>query len=412
MKSFFSNVWTKRFVAIIASLYTVGVCFLAYFSIFYSFHIDDRLSLCLVVSSVSVIALILMLYTRKQILTRLSSFLILIFMVPVVLLNFSEKSLIIPIIITGILILLFSGAGEGTKTVIGTVILLMYVFSALGYFLFTSFFVTVAKTEVIESGESPSGKYRYSIINTEDTSNGSTAIYIEPNYADVTYPFITFKLKNIKRAVYQVRPMCEEINIEWTNENRANISEQLNEISDNIEVSLSQEELETLGYTMENTLEVGNVNVYILLEAGYTASDVRPIKLDDLSDEQLALFDIGREKSGRYYVLNPTDELLEKTKKTSADRIYFTELNKKQLKIFNNSHLDEYDRRLFEIQKNYSVPFKSLTDEQLAGFGISESGDVLKFNGKVCFRYYVAELENYFDVDSRTLSLELLNPTN
>ncbi|MDE7097890.1 MAG: hypothetical protein K2O60_01915, partial [Ruminococcus sp.] len=86
--------------------------------------------------------------------------------------------------------------------------------------------------------------------------------------------------------------------------------------------------------------------------------------------------------------------------------------NKKQLKIFNNSHLDEYDRRLFEIQKNYSVPFKSLTDEQLAGFGISESGDVLKFNGKVCFRYYVAELENYFDVDSRTLSLELLNPTN
>ena len=106
-------------------------------------------------------------------------------MLPVVLLYFGEWGLIIPIVIVGIVILLLSGAGEGMKTAIATIILLLYIFGALGYFLFTSFFVAATKEEVIDTGVSPSGAYRYRIVNTEDTSNGSTAIYVEPNTAMV-----------------------------------------------------------------------------------------------------------------------------------------------------------------------------------------------------------------------------------
>ena len=43
-----------------------------------------------------------------------------------------------------------------------------------------------------------------------------------------------------------------------------------------------------------------------------------------------------------------------------------------------------------------------------AQLGVPEKGDVMYFNGEVCFRYYVAELEEYFDVDSRHFSLDLL----
>lgn len=411
MKSFFSNVWVKRFVSIIAAFYTVGVCYLAYYSIFYSIHVDDRLSLCLIVSAVSVIALILMLYSRKQILTRISSFVILTAMLPVVVLYFGEKELIIPIVITGILILLFSGAGEGTKTVIGTVILLMYVFGALGYFLFISFFVTSADTEVIESGISPSEKYRYSIVNTSDTSGGSTSVYIEPNYADEVYPFVTFKLKNMERTVYQTRPICEEVSFEWETMNRADITSELNKISGDIEVTLTKEELESFGYTIDNTLEISDVNVYCLFEAGLTASDVAPIKLDELDDAQLAVFDIGRDSAGRYYVLEPTDELIASID-SESDTAYLSELDSKSMEIFNKSHLDELGYILFEVGHNYDIPLSELTDEQLEELGITESGDVLTFNGKVCFRYYVAELENYFEIDSRALSLDLLNPVS
>ena len=76
MKAFFSNVWTKRFVSIIAVFYTVAVCFLSYYSIFYDIHIQSQSSVCIIVSAVSVIALILMLYTRNQLLTKISSFVI------------------------------------------------------------------------------------------------------------------------------------------------------------------------------------------------------------------------------------------------------------------------------------------------------------------------------------------------
>ncbi len=412
MKAFFSNVWTKRFVSLIAALYTAGVCCLAYFSIFFSIHVDDRLSLCLLVSAVSVIALILMLYTRKQLLTRISSFVILTAMIPVVVLYFSEKALLIPIVITGVLILLLSGAGEGTKTVIGTIILLLYIFAALGYFLFTSFFVTSAKTEIVKSGVSPSGRYRYEIVNTEDTSNGSTSVVIEPNYADVVYPFVTFKLKNMEHTVYNVRPMCEEVKLEWQTQNRKDITSELNKISGDIKVNVTRSEYEGLGYTVDNAIQVSDVNLYTLFEAGLTASDVAPINLDTLSDEQIAVFDIGRDSEGRYYVLEPTDALLEKTEKATGDKVYLGELDSKGIEVFNESHLDEFGNTLFEVVKDYSVPLKELSDEQLASLGISESGDVLIFNDKVCFRYYIAETENYFDVDSRKFSLDLLNPVS
>ncbi|MDE5855116.1 MAG: hypothetical protein K2O36_03660 [Ruminococcus sp.] len=408
MKNFFENIWTKRFVSVIAALYTVGVCFLSYYSIFYSIHIKEKVSLCLVVSAVSVIALILMLYTRKQILTRISSFLILTAMLPVVLLYFGEKELIIPIIIMGILILLLSGAGEGTKTLVGTIILLMYIFGALGYFLFTSFFVTSAKTEIIESGVSPSGRYRYSVVNTEDTSNGSTAVYIEPNYADVTYPFVTFKLKNIERIVYHERPVCEEINLEWTNQTRENITNELNSITKDINVTLTDSELKEFGYTIDSQLEIANINIYYLLEVGLTAKDVKPIRLDTLSEQQLAVFDIGKDSEGKYYVLEPSEELLSKAKKSASDTVYLSELDSKGIKAFNQSHLDEFGYTLFDIEKNNTVPLSELNDEQLATLGVSESGDVLSFNGKTCFRFYVAELEDYFGVDSRKFSIDLL----
>lgn len=409
MKAFFSNVWTKRFVSLIAALYTVGVCGLAYFSIFYSIQVDDRLSLCLVVSAVSVIALILMMYTRKQILTRISSFLILTAMIPVVVLYFNEKALLIPIVITGVLILLFSGAGEGTKTVIGTVILLFYIFAALGYFLFTSFFVTTAKTDTIASGKSPSGRYRYEIVNTEDTSNGSTSVIIAPNYADVVYPFVTFRLKNMEHTVYNVRPMCEEISVEWQEQKRADITKDLNEVSKDIEIEVTRSEYETLGYTLDNAFQIAEVNIYKLFEAGFTASDVSPIKLDTMNDNQLAVFDIGRDASGMYYVLDPTAELLDYA---GVSKVYLNELDAKGIEIFNNSHLDELGYTFFELEKDYSVQLSDLSDEQLASIGISETGDVLVFNGKVCFRYYVAEVENYFDINSRKFSLDLLNPVS
>lgn len=408
MNNFLGNIWTKRVVAVLSLLYALAVCRLCYFSIFYEIHVRDRVSLCLTVTVVSIIALVAMLYTRKQVITRIASFIILPAMLPVVLLYFGEWGMIIPIIITGVTILLLSGAGEGGKTAVGTIVLLMYIFGALGYFVFTSFFVSSAKETLVEKGTSPSGRYRYTVINTEDTSNGSTAVYVEPNYADEDFPFVNFTLKSMDRVVYRVRPIAEEIDIEWTTQSRQDVTQQIEAISDNIEITLTDDELKQLGYTYDNKLTLSDVDIDMKLQIGLDGSNVDPILLDSLNDEQLAVFGIGRDPNGRYYILSPSAEVIDSAGAGSGKKIYFSEIDSDTIEKFQSEYLDEYYDYKFKVTKDRTVLLNTLTDEQLKSFGVSDQSDVMTFNGKVCFRSYVAEIEDYYDVDSRHLSIDLL----
>lgn len=436
MSKFFANVWTKRVVAVLSIVYMLFVCRLCYFSIFYDMHINDRVSTCLAVSGVSLAALIVMLYTRHQILTRIASFVILPAMLPVVLLYFGEWGLIIPIIAAGIIILLLSGAGEGIKTALATIILLMYIFGALGYFLFSTFFVASVKEQVVDTGVSPSGTYRYRVVNTEDTSNGSTAVYVEPNYADVKNTFATFTLKNQEHIVYMNRPVQSKVDISWTTQNRQEITDKLNSISDEIEVTVTDAELKRLGYTYDNKLMLSNLSASRKFALGLTASDVDPVPLDTLNAEQLDFFGIGKEADGRYYILDPDPLVIEKNGTDPGERIYFSEIKPKALKIYNRLNVDPPTGiTYFNVTKSHTVMLNTLTDAQLADLGVSESGDVMLLSSskmvvaeedknkedavpteevvtaqdKIVFRYYVAELEDYFDVNSRRLTLDLLN---
>lgn len=408
MKAFFSNVWVKRFVSIIPVFYTIAVGYLCYYSIFYDIHIQDRQSLCVIVSAISLIALILMLYTRNQLLTKISSFLILAAMLPVVVFWMDEKHLYVPIVIAGVIILLFSGASEGKKTMLGTVILLSYIFGALGFYLFNSFFVTHAKKEILKSGVSPSGRYRYELINTEDTSGGSTSIVIEPNYADVSYPYVTLTLKDMERVCYQVRPMLEEeVKLDWSTGTREEITKELNGISDDIRINLTDAEFEAYNIDIDRRLEISGINLYKLIEIGKSASDVDPLKLDDLSESQLAVFDIGKDESGKYYVLEPTAEFYTAIGRMEGDRILLSELDSKGYEAFSEMHLDELGYTLYDLGKDNTIALSELSDSQLAELGVSESGDVLKFNDKICFRYYVAELEDYYNTEKKSISFDL-----
>lgn len=396
MKKFFANIWTKRAASLISAFYAFAACYICYCSIFYNIEISSRLSLCMLVTGVSLLSLVVMLYSRKQVLTRIASMIILPAMLPVVLLYFGEWSLIIPIVVTGIIILLLSGAGEGWKTAFGTLFLLMYIFGALGYFLFTSFFVSSAKTQTVASGVSPSQIYRYSVINTEDSSNGSTAVYVEPNYSDVHYPFVTFSLKNMERVVCLERPITDNIDVQWSTQTRQEITSYLNTISDTISVHLSESQLKKLGYTYDSKLALCDLETEQKVAIGKSISDIDTIYLDQLTDDQLAYFGVGKDGGGRYYVLEPSADLLADAGKKSGETVYF-------------SDLDSDWQAEFNVEKSDSVFLNTLTDEDLAMLGVPESGDVMTFNGKVCFRYYVAILENYFDVDDRSLSISLLS---
>ena len=247
------------------------------------------------------------------------------------------------------------------------------------------------------SGTSPSGKYRYEVVNTEDSSNGSTAVYVEPNYADVRYPFTRFSLKNIKRVVFQDRPMTDKIEVEWETQTRQEITKRLEHLSDNIEVELTESELKALGYTYDSKLmlDLTDMPTEDKFAIGKTAHDVDPIPLDELTPSQLDYFGISKTPNGRYYLVNPDQELIDDLDNYEDGPVYFDLMDSKQ-------------RKQFYISKDRSVLLNTLTDAQLDSLGIADEGDVMKFNGKTVFRYYVAELDDYFDVDSRKLSFDLI----
>ncbi|MCQ2458918.1 MAG: hypothetical protein MJ081_00955 [Ruminococcus sp.] len=398
MKNIMSNIWTKRAFALISLLYALGVCRLAYLAIFYDIHIKSASLLCVVLSAVSVIALIAMFYSRKQIITRISSVVILFAMLPVALLYFGQWCIIIPIVLTGIIIFLGSGAGEGAKTVWGTIILLTYVFGSIAFFMFKAFFVSDAQEFLIDSGTSPSGQYRYEVVNVDDSSNGSTTVYVEPNYADVKYPFTRFSLKNIRRAVYVSRPEIEgDVKVDWETQQRTDITKFLNHLSENIEIELSEEQLEMLGYEYDRMLVLTftDMDAKDKFAIGYTAHDVDPVPLDSLTANQLAYFGIEKTPNGRYFLVDPSEEIMEDLEGYTDGPVYFNYLTSRQRKSLN-------------ISKSRSVFLTDLSDEQLDKLGVADSGDVMKFNGKTCFRYYVSDLDGYFNVDERKLSLDLI----
>jgi hypothetical protein len=90
-----------------------------------------------------------------------------------------------------------------------------------------------------------------------------------------------------------------------------------------------------------------------------------------------------------------------------GDRIFLSELNSKGYEAFSEMHLDEYGYTLYDLGKDNTIALSELSDSQLAELGVSESGDVLKFNDKICFRYYVAELEDYYNTEKRSISFDL-----
>ncbi len=209
-----SNIWLKRGASVLGMLYTIFICIISYRCVFYEVIVTQRVLFCLFLTVISIVAGAVMIYSRKQFLTKLSGFIMFPALLPVVLLCFGKWEMIIPLAACAVTIFFASAANEGAKILLGTIYLMVYILAALAYFIFTSFLASPAVKETVEEGVSPSGKYRYEVVDTTDSSQGSTSVIIEPNYMDKEYALVTFKVKGYDRKLCVKRPKTE-VEIEW-----------------------------------------------------------------------------------------------------------------------------------------------------------------------------------------------------
>ena len=201
------SIWRKRFLSLISVGYLALMCWFSYLASFYEFSVTYSVLFCLTLCVVSFAALSALLYSLFQSLTRLTGILLLPAILPQILLCFGQWELILSIAVTSLIIFFLSGAGDTSMTVFGAIYLLLYILGSLAFFMLMSFFTPSTQQTVLENGTSPSGAYRYEIIQTDDSSGGNVAVHVEPNDRDIHLPFLTFISNGYDRTVYEERPV-------------------------------------------------------------------------------------------------------------------------------------------------------------------------------------------------------------
>ena len=353
--------WVKLGVSLLSPLYSVIILWFSYHSIFYEMTVLNPKSICVILSAVSVIALVIMLYTRQQVLTILSSLVMLPALLPAVMMYFGEWHVLIPMLVVSLIVFFFSGLGETAKTVFGTIFVLLYLLGSLVYFLFTTLFAPSTVSTTVETGVSPSGAYRYEVVNTVDSSDGSTAVIIESNTLDKNYDMLLFQIRGLTRTVVQARPLQQTTVIDWQTEKRSDITAQISSISKDVTATLSDAQMELLGLPAYE-VTYGSGQTVTMSPAEYHAYTVQ------LSAADMAALETDKDT----YAL---DSLSERALKTLG----------------------------ITVNDLRTIPLSQLTDADLAALGIPEEGDVMYCNGKVVFRYYIAILEEYFDLSKQEI---------
>ena len=155
----------------------------------------------------------------------------------------------------------------------------------------------------------------------------------------------------------------EEMEITWDTKTRQEITSELEEISEEIEVTLTDKQMDMLGWEA--------------YQVTFNNGDVIPMTQDAYHKTVIALGE--REK---------------KVLDTEKDQLMLDKMTDKQKESLG-----------ITVEDFKTVKLADFTDEELAVLGIPEEGDIMYYNGKIVFRYYIAVLEQYFDISKQDITL-------
>ncbi len=197
------NKWFILFISILNGAYTICLCGFAYAAMFYKIEFVDTVKFAVLYSVFSVVIGLFMFYTRQSALTAVFNILNMFAYLLPLLLDWGNWPLLIPAAIVTLFGFFSCRMNDTVKTVFGTIFLLMYIIGCVAFFLIMNVFRVTTVDTVIESGVSPSGYFRYYVMNVENKSSGKTAVYVEPNCMDIDAAGIVRLNTTIKKLVRQ-----------------------------------------------------------------------------------------------------------------------------------------------------------------------------------------------------------------
>lgn len=209
-----TNKWFRTAVSILGVAYSVVLAYFDYIVFFYDIEYVSRKEFAIVGSAFSLVMCLLFLYTRRSVFTCIFAMLNMVLYFPLLLLDWGNWPLLLP----GMVVTLFGffccHMNETAKTIFGTIFLLMYILGGIAFFLVMNVFRVTTVDTLIEQGVSPSGAFRYYVLDVQNKSTGKKCVYVQPNTLDVDKGFIKLDT-TIKRLVKQAPNPCE-LDCEWS----------------------------------------------------------------------------------------------------------------------------------------------------------------------------------------------------
>lgn len=232
MKEILSNIWVKRCVSVFTAAYAAVIALLTYATFLYDlvFVPGKQAGFLVIYAVASVVFMLLMIYTRDMVVTRIISVLLLPIVFFLLLFNIGNGNwvVIIPPLIVAIVMFFAAATSETVKVIMGTIYLLLYVLGIVAYVVCNMLFsgssveteldpymdedTSVYKIYKDQMGKltdlldeentiSPDGKYRFYLTDVKDSNRGCLKIYVVPNGEDINLKFFSLNQKGIKKTI-------------------------------------------------------------------------------------------------------------------------------------------------------------------------------------------------------------------
>ncbi len=249
--TFLTNKWFKFGVSFLSLGYPVFLGFIAWLMMGYYVQPTHSGALFTLFLFINVIFGGIMFFTRKQVVTRMCAMVTPLISFAILIFGFDNWFIIVPPVVVCVLIFFLCGVSETTKTILGTIYLLMYVVGVLVYLTLRMLLGNITLYDVKLSERSttynysPDGLYRLvTYVEPEKDAQRTVSFYLEQTEGDITVPFAECKKVlgciHINTSAYD-RPA----KIEWKDEHTLYIDGRQREFTfDPIpETEYSEEEL-------------------------------------------------------------------------------------------------------------------------------------------------------------------------
>ena len=211
--SVLTNKWFRLVVSLLGVISCVMLIYFDYIVFFYDIEYSDKKVFAVAASGFCVLMCLLDLYTRRSPITCIIAMVNMLAFFPLVLLDWGNWPLLLPAAVMTIFGFFCCHMNETAKTIFGTIFLLLYIIGGIAFFLVMNVFRPNTVDTLIEVGSSPSGAFRYYVLDVQNKSSGKKCVYIQPNTLDRDNGFIKLDTTIKKLVRQQQNPV--KFDCEW-----------------------------------------------------------------------------------------------------------------------------------------------------------------------------------------------------